>query len=48
MYFKFNLIQAFMVVLVTCINEENPIKMKAIQWSQHYQSSFTCKMLKGS
>ena len=28
---KFELIQAFMVVLVTCKNEEDPIKMKALE-----------------
>ena len=43
---KIKLIQAFMVVLVTCKNEEDPIKMKALEWSQQYQSIF--KMLKGS
>ena len=28
------LIQAFMVVLITCKNEEDPIKNEAIWWSQ--------------
>ena len=35
-----------MVVLVTCKNEEDPIKMKELEWSQHYSLIF--KMLKGS
>ena len=25
-----------MVVFVTCKNEEDPIKLKALEWSQHY------------
>ena len=29
---KFKLIQAFIVVLVTCKNEEDP----ALEWSQHF------------
>ena len=29
-------IQAFMVVLVTCKNEEDPLKRKALEWSQHF------------
>ena len=28
---KFKLIQSFMVILVTCKNEEDPIKMKALE-----------------
>ena len=35
---KFKLIQVFMVVLVTCNNEEDPIKIEALELSQHYQS----------
>ena len=38
---KLELIQAFMHVLVTCKNEEDPIKMKALECSQdfsHYKS----------
>ena len=30
-----------MVVLVTCKNEEDPIKMKALECSQHYTSFFS-------
>ena len=33
---KLKLIQVFIVVLVTCRNEEDPSKMKAIEWSQHF------------
>ena len=33
---KFELIQAFMVVLVTCKNEENRIKMKELECLQHF------------
>ena len=33
---KFKLIQAFMVGLITCKNEEDPSKMKALEWSQHF------------
>ena len=38
---KFELIQAFMYVLVTCKNEEDPIKNEALECSQdfsHYKS----------
>ena len=38
---KFELIQAFMHVLDTCKNEEDPIKMKVLECSQdfsHYKS----------
>ena len=41
MWPKFELIQAFMHVLVTCKNEEDAIKMKALECSQdfsHYKS----------
>ena len=31
---KFKIIQAFMVVLITCKNEEDQLKMK--EWSQHF------------
>ena len=33
-----------MVVLVTCKNEEDPIKMKVLEWSQHYSLIFRCSM----
>ena len=34
---KFELIiQDFMVVFVTCKNEEDQLKMKALEWSQHF------------
>ena len=39
---KFKPIQAFMADLVTCMNEENYWKMKALEWSQrfsHYKST---------
>ena len=40
---KFELVQDFMVVLLTCKNED-PIKNKALECSQHYTSIFqTCK-----
>ena len=33
-----------MVVLLTCKNEEDPIKIEALECSQHYTSNFqTCK-----
>ena len=32
--------QVFMVVLVTCKNEEDPLKMKVLEWSQHNPSIF--------
>ena len=35
-----------MGLLVAYKNEEDPNKMKALEWSQHY--SFIFKMLKGS
>ena len=38
-YFKFKLIQAFIVVLVTCKNEEDPIKIegaKVVTTMLHY------------
>ena len=31
---KIKLIQTFMEVLVTCKNEEDPFKMKVLEWSQ--------------
>ena len=31
-----------MVVLVTCMNEEDPIKTKVLEWSQHYSLIFRC------
>ena len=48
-YFKFKLIQAFMIVLVTFKNEEDPIKIegaRVVTTILHYPSIF--KMLKGS
>ena len=33
---KFKLIKAFMVGFVTCKNDEDPLKMKALEWSQHF------------
>ena len=32
----FKLIRAFMVCLFTCKNEEDPSKMKVLEWSQHF------------
>ena len=29
-------IQAFMVVLVTCKNDEDQFKMNGLEWSQHF------------
>ena len=31
-----NFIRAFMVGLVICKNEEDPSKMKVLEWSQHF------------
>ena len=40
----FELVQDFRVVLITCKNEEDRSKMKALLCSQHYTSIFqTCK-----
>ena len=36
------LIQTFMAVLVTCKNEEDPLKMKVLEWSQ---KMFHCKYM---
>ena len=33
---KFNLIQALMIVLAACKNEEDLSKNEAIDWSQHF------------
>ena len=33
---KFKLIQAFIVVLVTCKNEVDPFKNEGTRWSQHF------------
>ena len=47
---KFELIQAFTHVLNTCKNEEDPIKMKALECSQdfsHYKSMGIFQMCKG-
>ena len=32
---KFENIQTFIVFLVICKNEEDPFKMKVLEWSQH-------------
>ena len=37
---NFELVHDFMVVLITCKNEEDPIKMKALDCLQHYTSIF--------
>ena len=39
---NFELVRALMVVLVTCKNEDDPIKMKALEFSQHYTLFFRC------
>ena len=44
-WLKFKLCQEFMIVLVTCKNEEDPIKMKVLEWPQGYMSIF--QMFKG-
>ena len=33
---NFKLVQAFMHILVTCKNEEDPLKMKDLEFSQHF------------
>ena len=33
---QFKLIQALIVVLIVCKNEEDPFKLKALEWSQHF------------
>ena len=33
---NFVLVRDFIVILVICKNEEDPIKMKALEWSQHF------------
>ena len=43
---KFKPFQDFIGGLVDCKNEENPIKMKALKWSQNYSLIF--QTLKGS
>ena len=30
------IIQAFMIVLVTCKNKEDPLKLKVLEWSQNF------------
>ena len=42
----FKPIREFVGVLVACKNEEDPIKMKALEWSQYYSLIF--QTLKGS
>ena len=42
MWPKIELIQVFMVDLVTCKNEEDPLKMNALEWSRHISH---CKSL---
>ena len=36
---KIELIRDLMVVFVICKNDEDPIKMKALEWLQHYSCS---------
>ena len=45
---NFELVRDFMVVLVTCKNEEGPIKMKALECSQHYTTFFRRSMTDNS
>ena len=33
---KFKLVQALIVVLIVCKNEEVPFKIESIEWSQHF------------
>ena len=40
---KIKIIQTFMEVLVTCKNEEDPFKMKVLEWSQQISH---CKSMK--
>ena len=42
MWPKFKLVQTFMGVLVTCKNEEDPFKIKVLQWSQQISN---CKSM---
>ena len=35
-WLKFEIIQAFVHILVTCKNEDDSIKMKGLEWSQHF------------
>ena len=35
-WLKSKLIQAFIIVLISCKNEEDPSKMNALEWSQHF------------
>ena len=37
---NFELVQDFLVVLLTCKNEDDPIKKEALECSQHYTSIF--------
>ena len=39
---NFEPMRAFMVVLVTCKNDEIQSKMKALEWSQDYLLIFKC------
>ena len=39
---QIKLSQALMVLFVTCKNEEDPLKMKALEWSQHI---YHCKSM---
>ena len=39
---KFKLIQALIVVLIVCNNEEDPFKLKALEWLQYF-SHYKCK-----
>ena len=50
---NFELVQDVMDVLVTCKYEEDPIKMKALEWSQHFphynpMGAIRCHGLKSS
>ena len=41
---KFKLIQAFIHVLDACKNEEEPIKMKSLEWPQHFSHCMTMEI----
>ena len=44
-WMKFKLIQAFMSFFVTCKNDEDPIKMKALEGSQQFPNYMSMGIL---
>ena len=48
LWLKFEFIQAYMHVLVSCKNEEDPVKMMAVECSQHFSNCKSMRIFSGT